>query len=220
MPKIYTIYSKSHEKFYNEYFKPSLRNIYSKEELPIRACALTEVNGSNVYMSREWVQSVVFKVDMLITALQENKDGWFIYADSDIQFHKPFVKDVENELMSYDFVSQQDEDTLCTGFFAIKSNERTTRLLDTIKKNFWTYYNDQIAFNHYKDMIQYKGLDKEKYYTIGNFFNNPDGTHEWDGITNIIPPKNMLLHHANYVRGAQRKMDLLDLIKKNAQIIN
>lgn len=213
--KIYTIYSESHKLFYTNYFKPSLRKLYSKEELPIKVCEVVDIHGSDEYMSPEWVKSVQVKVDMLIDALEENKGGWFIYADCDIQFLKPFVEDIKEELQGYDLVGQQDDLDICTGFFAIKSNEKTLHLFRTIKKHFWSFRNDQVAFNVFKNSISYKSLDKEKYYTIGNFFNNLDGTHEWDGVTNIIPPKNILVHHANFVRGVHRKIKLFDLIKSN-----
>ena len=75
--------------------------------------------------------------------------------------------------------------------------------------------NDQVALNRLKDMVDYKFLDKEKYYTIGNFYDNPDGTHVWDGVTSIMPPKNMKLHHANYVVGVEDKIKLIKLIKNH-----
>ena len=69
--------------------------------------------------------------------------------------------------------------------------------------------------NHHKDMVNFKLVDKEKYYTIGNFFNNNDGTHIWDNNSNIIPPANMLIHHGNYVQGVDNKINLMQMVKAN-----
>jgi len=217
--KIYTLYSDSHKHFYNDFFKKSIRSIYSKKDLTIRAHEMTNIKGTGEYMSREWIDSLNIKVDIILTALEENKDDWFIYADSDIQFFKPFLDDLKFQIRDCDLVAQQDESTLCAGFFAAWSNDANLAFFKKIKQHFWQFQNDQVAFNHFKSMINYKGLDKSKYYTAGNFFNNKiDGTHNWDGITNIIPPKDIILHHANYVIGVDRKTKLLNLIKDNIQI--
>ena len=79
--------------------------------------------------------------------------------------------------------------------------------------------NDQVALNRLKDMVDYKLLDKEKYYTIGNFYNNPDGTHVWDGVTDILPPREIKIHHANYVVGVKDKIKLIKLIQNNYENI-
>ena len=90
-----------------------------------------------------------------------------------------------------------------------------SKLFTEIYNNFRQMVNDQVALNHFKDMVSYKFLDKEKYYTIGNFFNNTDGTHKWDGVTDIIPPKEIKIHHANYVVGVEDKIKLIKLIRTN-----
>jgi hypothetical protein len=216
MIKIYTLYSDTHRDVYENFFKKSIRSLYTKEQLPIRTHVLSELKGTGEYMTKEWILSLDVKVNIILTALEENKNGWFIYADSDIQFFKPFLKELEVELQDCDLVAQQDEDTLCAGFFAARSNDATLAFFKTIKQHFWHFLNDQLAFNEFKTMINYKGLDKEKYYTTGNYFDNKnDGTHNWDGTTNIIPPKNIVMHHANYVKGVPYKVKLLEMIKNN-----
>ena len=74
---------------------------------------------------------------------------------------------------------------------------------EAIKNNFRRLVNDQVALNEYKHLAITQMLDSKKFYTVGNFFNNSDGTFNWDGVTNIIPPKEILIHHANYVVGVE-----------------
>ena len=213
MVKIYTHYSDSHKEMYETFFKISLRKLYTKDTIVIRGCYHKQTTRDGMFMSSGWLDSMDIKLDVIMTALKENKDDWFIFSDCDVQFFNPFLEDLENELKSVDIVCQNDCDSLCAGFFAAKSNEKTYQLFELIKQNFKMLVNDQVALNEYKDIVNYKLLDKQKYFTIGNFFNNIDGTHIWDNKTDITPPKDILLHHANYVKGAASKIKLLAHIK-------
>ena len=77
----------------------------------------------------------------------------------------------------------------------------------------------EILLNNLKDIVSSTTLDKEQFYTIGNFFENKNGTFVWDNLTNIIPPPNILLHHANYVVGVSNKINLLKMIKSNEGMV-
>lgn len=213
MVKIYTHYSDSHKDIYDNYFKASLRNIYTPSEVSIRGCYHEQTTLDGMFMSPGWLDSMNIKLDVILTALTENKNKWFIFSDCDVQFLKPFVEDLEFELNGFDIVCQNDCNSLCAGFFACNANERTNLLFTTIKQNFRYLVNDQVALNEYRNLVKYKLLDPQKYYTIGNYFTNTDGTHIWDNSTAIIPPSNILLHHANYVKGTANKIKLMDLIK-------
>jgi hypothetical protein len=215
MSKIYTHYSESHSHLYNDFFKPSLRKIYSKEELPIKVLNHAQTTQNGTFMTNGWLDSMEFKLNVILTAIEENFEDWFIFADCDIQFFKPFLNDLKNELTDVDIVCQEDCKSLCAGFFACKGNISTKKLFTTIKQTFRYLVNDQVALNEHKHLVKYKLLDNKKYFTIGNFFDNIDGTHNWDNQTNIVPPKEILLHHANYVKGVDNKIKLLNLIRLN-----
>jgi len=212
MVKIYTHYSDSHSLMYNEFFKPSLRKLYSKEQVTISCCNHKQTTADGSFMSQGWLDSMDIKLDVILTAIKENK--WFIFADCDIQFLNPFIDDLEEELRDNDIVCQNDCESLCAGFFACKSNERTIALFKTIKGNFRHLVNDQVALNEFKSLVKYKLLDKQKYFTIGNVFNNLDGTHNWDNNTPISVPEDILVHHANYVKGVDNKVKLLKYVKE------
>jgi len=168
-------------------------------------------------MSSGWHESMDIKLDVILTALNETEK--FIFADCDIQFFKPFVSQVLESLEGYDIVCQEDRGSLCAGFFGCKSNDRTKELFNTIKKNFRQMVNDQVALNNFKHLVSSTTLDKDQFYTIGNFFENKDSTFIWDNKSNIIPPSNILLHHANYVVGVDNKIKLLKMIKQNENMV-
>lgn len=214
---IYTHYSDTHKKMYEDYFRSSLRKLYSKEEVLIKATYHSQTTTSGSFMSSGWLDSMDIKLDIILNALSETEE--FIFADCDIQFFKPFIKQVQSELVGYDIVCQEDRGSLCAGFFGCKSNTRTIELFTTIKNKFREMVNDQVALNNLKDTVKYKTLNKEQFYTIGNFFENDNGTFVWDNITNIVPPNNILLHHANYVVGVENKVKLLEMIKSNEGMV-
>ena len=200
---------------YDSFFKESLRNIYSKDEVLIKGIYHKQTTHTGAFMSQGWLDAMDIKLDVILGAIEDNKDSVFIFADCDIQFFKPFTHLVEKELEDCDIVCQEDRGSMCAGFFGCRSNNKTKELFENIKLNFRHMVNDQVALNHYKDSISYKLLDRDLFYTTGNHFNNPNGTYIWDNTTNIIPPQNIVLHHANYVVGVDNKLKLMEMIRSN-----
>lgn len=214
---IYTHYSDSHKEMYENFFKSSLRKLYSKDEVLIKATYHKQTTSSGSFMSSGWLESMDIKLDVILAALNETER--FIFADCDIQFFKPFISQVVESLNDYDIACQEDRGSLCAGFFGCKSNDKTKELFTTIKSKFKEMVNDQVALNNLKNIVSSTLLNKEQFYTIGNFFENKNGTFVWDNETNIIPPSNILMHHANYVVGVENKLKLLNMIKTNEGLV-
>lgn len=222
---IYTHFSDSHKEMYERYFIQSLRKLYTKDEVKVVAAYHPQTTQSGSFMTPGWLDSMDIKLRLISEALEQ--ESQFIFADCDIQFFRSFVSDIVEQLKSVDMVFQEDRESLCAGFFGCNSNERTKQLFTSIHTHFRSLVNDQVALNNFKDTITYKLLDKEQYYTIGNFFENKNDTfvwnnltyiipsNIWDNTTNIIPPKNIVMHHANYVIGTENKLKLLEMIKTN-----
>jgi len=214
---IYTHYSESHKELYEKYFKPSLRRLYTKDDVTIRVVEHKQTTASGVFMEQGWLESMRYKLQVILQAIEENWNDYFIFSDTDVIFYQPFVDDMLQEIQpnNYDIVCQNDCGSLCAGFFIAKGNENIQKLFTLIYNNFARMVNDQVALNYYKDTVKYKLLDVNKYYTIGNFFNNKDGTHIWDGKTDIVPSDSMMVHHANYAVGVLDKIRLIKMIKEN-----
>ena len=214
MITIYTHFTDSHKPMYDRFFLPSLRKLYSKDEVRLRVLQTPQLSKTGSFMSPGFVETVDVKVDHILRALDEQES--FIFADVDICFYKPFVEDVMNKLNGYDIVCQEDRESLCSGFFACKSNSSTKGLFKEIKNHLRSHnVNDQVSLNHLKDIVKYGLLDKRAYYTIGNFYTNENGTYIWNNKVHINPPSDMVLHHANYVVGVENKIRLLEMIKNN-----
>lgn len=210
---IYTHFSDSHKILYEDFFKTSLRKLYSKEEVNIRVLKQPQDTENGKFMENGWLKAMQYKLDVILRGIDEQWGKQFIFADCDIQFFKPFVDDIINELQDNDLVAQEDCSTLCAGFFGCNCNDSTRNLFKKINQNYKNMVNDQVALNTFKDDIKYKLLSKTKYFTIGNFFNNVDGTHVWDNISNIDIPPDIVLHHGNYVVGIENKMALMKMVR-------
>lgn len=213
--KLYTHYSESHKELYDEYFIKSLRKLYTRDELIIRKASHKQTTQTGSFMEAGWLESMKYKLEVILQAIKENKNEYFIFSDVDVVFYNKFIDDLLISVKGYDIACQEDCGTLCAGFFIAKGNEKILKLFTKIYRTFTSLVNDQVALNHYKNDVNFKLLDKEKYYTIGNFFNNQNGTHIWDNTTDIIPPKNIKIHHANYTEGVGNKIKLINLIKDN-----
>lgn len=216
---IYTHYSDSHKQMYDDFFKSSIRSLYTKDEVLIKGVYHRQTTTSGDFMSRGWLDSMDIKLNVILEALEENSGKSFIFSDCDIQFFKPFVHIINDELKDCDIVCQEDRGSLCAGFFGCNSNEKTKKLFSIIKENFRAMVNDQVALNNFKDLVNYKFLDVKQFFTIGNVFENTSGTYIWDNITNIKPPREIIMHHANYVIGTDNKIKLLKMIKANEAMV-
>jgi hypothetical protein len=204
---------------YDSFFKESLRKIYCKKEVLIKGVYHKQTTHTGAFMSHGWLDAMDIKLDVILGAIEDNKDSIFIFADCDIQFFKPFKHLIVKELENNDIVCQEDRGSMCAGFFGCRSNYKTKKLFEDIKANFRNMVNDQVALNHYKECVKYKLLDRDLFYTIGNHFSNPNGTYIWDNKTNIIPPSNIVLHHANYVVGVDNKLKLMEMIRANEGLV-
>lgn len=213
---IYTHYSSSHQEMYECYFKPSLRKLYTKEEVNIFGVKHDQTTKNGTFMEHGWLDSMDIKLDLILLALE--KEERFIFADCDIQFFKPFICILEDKLKYHDLICQEDRDSLCAGFFACNSNESTKKLFKEIKNNFRNMVNDQEALNRLKHLVNYSMLDKKQFFTIGNFFTNKNGTFVWDNESIIRPPKEIVMHHANYVVGTRNKLKLMEMVKNEAMV--
>lgn len=212
---LYTHYSDSHKIMYNDYFLSSLRKIYSKSELNLRTLYHEQTTAEGRFMSPGWHEAMDYKILVILKAIEECKGSWFIFSDCDVQFFAPFLNDIEVEIKDKDIVCQEDRGTLCAGFFACQASDKMKEVWETVRARFRSLTNDQNALNCFKLRFNSSTLDKYKFFTVGNFFNNSSGTFVWDNVSNIVPPKNILVHHANYVEGTENKIKLLEMVKNN-----
>jgi hypothetical protein len=214
---LYTHFSPTHTDFYEHFFKPSLRALYSKNELKIRMLS-HEQHGSGIFMEQGWKETMELKLDILKQAVNENRGKYFIFSDVDIQFFKPFVDTLEERIKDNDFVAQEDNGGLNTGFFICRGNDTMYNMFSFLRNNLHINSCEQSVLNMYRSNIKYDFLPKNEFYTIGNYFVNKNGTNEWDGESKfVIPLDTIKMHHANYVIGKKNKIKLMNIVKQRVR---
>ena len=94
--KIYTHYSDSHKDLYENYFKKSIRNLYSEDELKIRSASHKQTTRSGEFMEQGWLESMKYKLQVILQAIEENRNEYFIFSDVDIYYYDKFIPDLIN----------------------------------------------------------------------------------------------------------------------------
>lgn len=222
--KIYTIFTDSHKELLHEYFIPSfynnIDNLDAIDSIDLVVKKIPQLCKTATYGRSGWIETMLHKVDQHIEACENNFGKNFIYFDCDIQFFKPFIDQMIEELGDNDIACQNDvfpfdnRPTYCAGMFICKASEKTLDLFKSMRKNMIenSYrpqeYNDQVALNENLYKIKHKLLS-EKFYTIAQTTNCL--WHNDYNINNI--PNNIIVHHANWTHGVDNKIKLLDFIK-------
>jgi len=206
-PKIYTFYTDTHKELYDRFLLTFNRfRLGNSFDLVTKKF---DQESSGNFMEEGWNKTMRKKVEYVLESIEETFGGWFIHADCDIQFFADILPDMEPRIAKYDLVAQSDSGTLCAGFFACRSNERMRVVFQEVLKIMDRVGNDQLALNALKGNFSHQLLPYS-YFTIGNV----NGGKVWDGDTKFMPPKKTFMHHANYVVGPQKKLELMDVVAK------
>jgi len=122
--KLYALCTPSHAILRDEWFLPSLQDDY---ELVLENL---DQPGRGLFHEEDFRSAILRKVELILTAIEENRDGWFLFSDIDVQFFSPTRPMIEKAIASRDLVFQTDNPvgTYCTGFFACRGNDRTRTL--------------------------------------------------------------------------------------------
>lgn len=221
--KIYTIYTESHASLLNDYFIPSLQHCITNQ-IQLVVDKIPQLCPTGVYGSNGWFETMLIKVNQHIRACEENMDNKFIYADCDVQFFKPFIDNMIDELEDNDIACQNDvfpysdRVTYCAGLFICSANDKTLNFFKSVYSTmvaihkYQDSYNDQTALNDNLYQLKHKLLS-EKFYTIAQTTN-----YLWDNDYNINNiPSNILVHHANWTHGIENKKKLFDYVRSKQQ---
>jgi len=207
--KLYTFYSPSHKEIYERYFLDSFNAHLSKDfELVAQADRQITENGSfsDPNVSGVWAD----KITLLKEAIKANYGSWFVYADCDIQFFGNIKKDIEDRIEpGLDIICQEDCGTICAGFMAINASLKMYNFMNTVEL-YHKQSNDQIVINQLRNMIAFKLLPRDRYYTVGNYNRGM----VWNDGDPIIGAEGVVMHHANFTVGVANKLAMLEQVKK------
>ena len=209
--KLYTCYSDSHKEIYEDYFLKSFNDCGLNKSFDLDVTYI-EQYGSGKYATAGFNAACVDKVKIMERAAQENIGKHFIFSDCDVQFFGDFKKDIlgytNNPL---DIIAQSDCGTICAGFFIAKGSEKLKTFFDFIRNETPKHENamdDQGAINNYLYKISHALLPSDKYFNISSV---SDGW-LWEEGKAYSFPKNMLIHHANFVVGVDKKIKMMNYI--------
>ena len=199
--KLYTTFTPSHKILYEDYFLKTL-----PDEFDLHVVEDDEQScPTGAFYQEGWDKTCYKKVELFIKACQESMGGHFFYCDVDVQFFGNIVEQLLLELEDCDIACQDDITTFSSGVYICKASETTLKMFETMKDN----YNkeDQTTLNDHIHMCKHKKLS-HKFFTFGHVVPRP-----WQGEEFEIP-KDILVHHANWVVGIENKMRIMDYVKE------
>jgi len=189
--KIFCIYTKSHERLLNDYFKPSL-----PEDLDLHVIT-HEASGTGDCRSEGWMQCVHDKMDAVRASLCDRPGEIIIWSDIDILFFRPIAEEIESlmESSGKSILFQREGKTIRVangGFYAVRATDQTLaffdRVCEQLKKN--PHTGNQAAINAVLETTPESlyGFLPFSYYAR---------THGWP------PPRDLAIFHANATMGGQ-----------------
>jgi MoaA/NifB/PqqE/SkfB family radical SAM enzyme len=200
--KLIAVFSASHETLKDQWFLRTLKDDY---DVTLHRC---DVRGPGLYMQEDWTQTILFKCDTIIDAIEKYRDEIFVYSDVDVAFFGPTKSAILESLAGKDVVCQLDDPmgNLCTGFFGLRANDRTLRLWQQVRRALKREHRDQIAFNRVSREMQ----DLRVGYLPVSFFGT--GTFAARlvlGRQRFYVPDSPVMFHANFTVGVPNKIALL-----------
>jgi len=224
--KLYTFYTDSHAEYLCDYFIPSLKDnfelvIYKKPQL----------SHTGAYMENGWIDTMLYKVDTIISAIKENinTQALFIHSDIDIQFFGSVDSNILAAAKGYDMVFQKGARSINNGFFACVASEKTLRFWVDVKQYMienkvhderasktllrlpLEFYDDNnTAFEKFHNDYDIKW----NYLPVEKFVGGQYIVESFESQKLVDPPLTTLMHHATSTLGYENKIRQLKHVKQ------
>jgi hypothetical protein len=203
--RIYACYTPSHFDMYSAHFGSSL-----PKDLEPCVKAIGQQSKTGAFGSPGFQETCCEKVEQWISAVKENTSP-FVVSDVDVHFYGPVSADLVNCLGDADIAFQQDGPAgNCTGFFVVRPSLLMQRFFESVLARMRANNElDQDAVrNELANWPTIKAIPlPARYWSIGS-----TGIHWVPGMP-VAPPKDLLVHHANWTTGVENKLVFLDLVK-------
>ena len=226
--KLITFYSESHKEVYNFFLNSFTEHLLPKYELKTKL--IQQISKTGDFFSEGFGLTMVKKLDWILENIDENSNEVMVFSDCDVQFFGDLIFDLkENDILfQYDgtfFDNSWYPDgatgitkhpNCCAGFFICKQNKKIKKFFLDIKsvllKNMNETLHDQIVMNKLLSTgydIKFDILDPVLYWTVGFLTNACVWSNQ-----EIIVPKSIIMHHANFTIGIKNKIRLLNTVKQ------
>lgn len=216
--KLFTIYSQSHRRLFDEWFAPSLWADASLEAHFISSCT------GGFYRSMQWQTAIMHKLELILNMATTNLGETMIFADVDIQFFRNPIALLCSALEHQDIVFQAESpfNNCCTGFFAMRCTPSTTRLWHNIfeivvKSNGKLHDQDALNLILAKSALCFEcriGILPSIFLGGGTLTGQP-----WEPGVDLNVPEDIVLHHANFTKGIANKIQQLELVRTKYQLM-
>lgn len=223
--KLFGICTKSHQPLRDQWFFPTLPDEF---DVTIES---SNVRGTGYFEEDDWKQAIKEKDELIIEAIRSCWGDAFVYADMDIQFFAPIREALETALRGHDIVCQAERTgNLCAGFFAIRANKRTLSVWERTYKALPEIGRDQQIFNRFvrqSEELRWEYLPRtffgascglreptgEEYraYLEGR---DPYPPYFWKEGRELNIPAHIVMHHANWCLGVDRKLAQLMYVRQ------
>jgi hypothetical protein len=207
--KLITYYTQTHKIMYEDYFLKSL-NLTDKFEI-FTKCGIQHSSSGNYFskgFNETTKEKIKFLLDTLNFSIDENEI--VLFSDVDVIFMSK-IEEYFNKFKEFDMVFQNGIGGLNTGFFLVKNNNQVKKLLEEVIDKCHLFDNDQIALN---SLIKNHPI---KFTMFGNeIFSvaHTIGPKVWNNEKFEIP-NNLLVFHACWCEGVNKKIELLNYVKEN-----
>lgn len=209
--KTYVYYTPSHEVFLDQFIKSCPKDLELIFQIGKQEC-------TGRFLEEGWMRSMVQKVQHILRGIEENWGGTFLHADVDVQFFTDKIKDRllhQLEIGGKDIAAQADrrEDNpksrkCCAGFFVAKANRNTKSIFEAILKEIKRPNNPKNRHDQWwMDKLGHHSiylLPRKQYWSHRKLWNRGDP---------IDPPPEIIMHHANWITGVDKKVSQLRLVK-------
>ncbi|MFK7759256.1 MAG: hypothetical protein AB8C13_04840 [Phycisphaerales bacterium] len=237
--RMYTCFTESHKPMLDEYFLPSVPDSFEVVVNQFDQECETGEYLSDGWVRAVSRKIEVIREAIEHTRSTEGPD-YFVFSDCDIRFFTDLGPDIAHHMKTHDFIAM-DDDIYCTGFMGIRADDRAAFMWKWAAENIEKYGCDQPTGNafikaHLRAMklgkliprvlqtpklrrhtdagpMRFGKFPRIKYF---NHMHLGIGDAIWDGV---VPIKitdaqfdSMLMLHANYTRGMENKVRLLEEI--------
>lgn len=207
-----TLYTDTHEILYKNYFLKS-----KIEEYNVIAYKQTQRCKDGSYYQNGWRESMIDKINVIIDYIKQNLNNKeiFVFSDCDVIFLKNTKSLFEQWIGDNDMLFQSDgKNWYCAGFFVAKHNERVLKLFELIAKKF--EQNDPESKDDQRLLNAYiRGTDVKYDILPTSVYNYHAASHNpmiWAPGVKFHIPKDCLVFHANWTKGVNHKIKLLDYV--------
>lgn len=202
MITLYSMFTPSHRVLKERFFEPT---VPPDLQLDLR---FFENEGAGTIQDASWRRAILWKVDLILEAIETHWGGIFVFSDVDVQFFGSFAGWIDRTTAQHDLVFQTDAPgpALCTGFFFCRGNEHTRATWQRVRERVRVTEareDDQASLR--KIVWQMPNL---RWTCLPPIFCG-GGTltgQQWAPGSELPIPQGVLMHHANFTCGVKNKV--------------